>query len=341
MNKHIQHFEDFILYNKRDFILKCLDDILIGSAKYNIKWDGSPSVFVGTDPNDGRFFVSTKSYLNKTPVMFKSIEEIKAATDDAVKIKKMAALFNTFKDNPIKTPMQGDLLWYDGLNKEEIGERSYYTFHPNTIKYAIPANRGPFDSLKTYKMGIAWHTRYSNDKVLYGRSAFDDIKVTDYPDILQFFPIEFRYPLDNSILTRVYISKIKETLKVSTIEKYTVKSIKMIQQKINEYYKSEKYKCIDLYTYLIDIGVSEEVSTLYVYLTLLKENIVDEFNTFYIKDKKLEFFVMTHDSKHVRTNHEGYCINYDEEIVKLVDRREFSRINFSDNYINGWKHKYN
>ena len=76
----MEHIEDNILNGgvngTRQTInfLRALRDMLSGvtSSKVNIsvKWDGAPSIFAGTDPRDGRFFVAKKSIFNKNPKVY-------------------------------------------------------------------------------------------------------------------------------------------------------------------------------------------------------------------------------------------------------------------------------
>jgi len=74
-NVHLEHIEDEILnrgvVGARDAInfLQSLRDMLAGHAqsKVNVttKWDGAPAIFCGTNPENGKFFVGTKSVFNK------------------------------------------------------------------------------------------------------------------------------------------------------------------------------------------------------------------------------------------------------------------------------------
>ena len=76
-NLHLEHLEDdSINYgaiggrNAVNF-LKSIRDMLVGnsSGKVNVsvKWDGAPAIICGTNPENGKFFVGTKSVFNVTP----------------------------------------------------------------------------------------------------------------------------------------------------------------------------------------------------------------------------------------------------------------------------------
>ena len=85
-NLHLEHLEDEILnrgvQGGRDAInfLQALRDMLAGhsSSKVNTttKWDGSPAIFCGINPDNGKFFVGTKGVFNATPKLNYTDEDI-------------------------------------------------------------------------------------------------------------------------------------------------------------------------------------------------------------------------------------------------------------------------
>ena len=85
-NLHLEHLEDEILNfgigGARGAInfLQSLRDMLSGSSRSSVnmtvKWDGAPAIFAGIDPSDGKFFVAKKGVFNKTPLLYKSTQEI-------------------------------------------------------------------------------------------------------------------------------------------------------------------------------------------------------------------------------------------------------------------------
>ena len=61
-NLHIEHPEDTILTGD----LSVLDAFTDGmNNSYSVKIDGSPAIVWGTNPENGKFFVGTKSVFNK------------------------------------------------------------------------------------------------------------------------------------------------------------------------------------------------------------------------------------------------------------------------------------
>ena len=76
-NLHLEHLEDEIFNRGSAGALEAMNFIdslvqMLGSnsrKKMNVtvKWDGAPAIFVGNNPENGKFFVATKSLFNKTP----------------------------------------------------------------------------------------------------------------------------------------------------------------------------------------------------------------------------------------------------------------------------------
>ena len=74
-NVHLEHLEDDVLNNGSSGainalnFLRSLRNMLAGhtGSKMNVttKWDGAPAIFAGVNPENGKFFVGTKSVFAK------------------------------------------------------------------------------------------------------------------------------------------------------------------------------------------------------------------------------------------------------------------------------------
>ena len=168
-NTHMTHIEDKVIYGgvkgTRDAImaLRSLRDMLGGQKDGNVsvKWDGAPAIFAGTDPRDGRFFVAKKGIFNKSPKVYKSDADVDADTSGDLADKLKLALKHC-ANLGIKGVVQGDFLYGPGdIKTKKIKGKSYITFHPNTIVYAIPAGTDMAKQVKAAKIGIVWHTTYT------------------------------------------------------------------------------------------------------------------------------------------------------------------------------------
>ena len=65
-NKHLEHPEDSILQGRRVAIDAIKE--LVTVTKLSVKWDGAPAIVFGTNPENGKFFVGTKSVFNKRKI---------------------------------------------------------------------------------------------------------------------------------------------------------------------------------------------------------------------------------------------------------------------------------
>jgi hypothetical protein len=82
-----EHLEDEILNYGVDGgraalnFLRSLRDMLAGASRSSVsmtvKWDGSPAIFAGIDPDDGKFFVAKKSVFNVNPKLYKTAQDHK------------------------------------------------------------------------------------------------------------------------------------------------------------------------------------------------------------------------------------------------------------------------
>lgn len=193
-NSHIDHVEDSILIDGADgarraiSILRATSEMLAGNApdslNLTVKWDGSPSIFAGTDPRDGKFFVATKSIFNKEPKIFKTTADIDAElSGDLARKMKVALAFLPELD--IDGIVQGDFLFSrNDLATETIQNKQYVTFHPNTIVYAVPTESTPAEMIRRAKIGIALHTKYEGDDFEnLTASSFNPIGLTKTPNV--------------------------------------------------------------------------------------------------------------------------------------------------------------
>ena len=186
-NTHMTHIEDKVLYGgvkgTREAILalKSLRDTFAGEhdGRVSVKWDGAPAIFAGTDPRDGKFFVAKKGIFNKNPKVYKTDADIDADTSGDLNAKLKQALAH-LPALGIRGVVQGDFLFSsDDIQTKKIKGKSYVTFHPNTIVYAVPANTEMAKQIKQAKIGVVWHTSYS------GRT-FETLKASYGVDVSKF-----------------------------------------------------------------------------------------------------------------------------------------------------------
>jgi len=170
-NTHLEHLEDDILNNgvsggnNAINFLHSLKDMLQGRSrrKFNVtvKWDGAPAIFAGTNPDNGKFFVGTKSIFNKTPLINYTNADIDRNHPGGPNSKLKASL-KYFKALGIPGIWQGDLLYTsDDLKTATIDGDDSVIFTPNTITYAVALNSVVGKTIQRSKIGVVWHTSYS------------------------------------------------------------------------------------------------------------------------------------------------------------------------------------
>ena len=179
-----EHLEDNVLNRgvngTRESInfLRSLRDMLAGhsASKINVttKWDGAPAIVCGTNPENGKFFVGTKSVFNKEPKLNytnKDIDENHPGEGLNEKLKIALAFLSKLN---IKGILQGDLLFTKGdIDKQVIDGKPYIVFKPNTITYAVPTDTVMARKMLDAQMGIVFHTSYSGRSMDSLRASFN------------------------------------------------------------------------------------------------------------------------------------------------------------------------
>ena len=172
-NTHLEHLEDDILNNgvrggkNAINFLYSLKDMLQGRSrgKFNVtvKWDGKPAVFAGTNPDNGKFFVGTKSIFNEVPKINYTDADIQANHGHAGGlVDKLKTSLKYFKSLGIPGVWQGDLLYTsDDLKTANVGGDDCVIFTPNTITYAVAVDSVVGKTIQRSKIGVVWHTSYS------------------------------------------------------------------------------------------------------------------------------------------------------------------------------------
>ena len=119
-NTHLEHLEDDIINdgvrggkNAVNFLSALADMLESGSKRkmnVTVKWDGAPAIFCGTNPENGKFFVGTKSIFNKTPKINYTFADVDANHGGGLADKLKASL-QYFPSLNIPGIWQGDLLY--------------------------------------------------------------------------------------------------------------------------------------------------------------------------------------------------------------------------------------
>jgi hypothetical protein len=179
-----EHLEDNILNRgvagARESInfLQALRDMLAGgsASKVNVttKWDGAPAVFCGINPENGKFFVGTKSVFNKDAKLNYTEEDINNNHPSEGLNQKLKMALRYLPKLGIKGILQGDMMFTKGdIKRETIDGESFITFQPNTIVYAVPTGSKLAQSMMAAHVGVVFHTSYTGKTMQDMKASFN------------------------------------------------------------------------------------------------------------------------------------------------------------------------
>ena len=217
-NTHLEHLEDLIFnkgwagaheaLNYIDSLRHMLAEGTGATTQLTVKWDGSPAIICGTDPEDGRFFVGTKSVFAKgTPKRCKSTKDIQQWYGHEPTLSSMLeAALKYLRELSIGGVVQGDLMFTPGdLSVVNVNEEDCYVFTPNTITYAVPVKSHLGQRIAGAQIGIIFHTTYTGETIdtmtaEFGVNVsgftqtknvwFDDATYKDYTGVASLTPSE-------------------------------------------------------------------------------------------------------------------------------------------------------
>ena len=165
--KHITHAEDRALFHGADGFEHAYNALHGAhfhtkqggqSNKLTMKYDGSPAVVYGHNPENGKFFVASKSAFNKNPKLNYTPEDIEQNHGHAPGLveKLKASLQHLPKIAPKSGVYQGDVMFTKpDVKKNDDGSVS---FTPNTITYSTKGDKA--EDVKKAQVGVVTHTKY-------------------------------------------------------------------------------------------------------------------------------------------------------------------------------------
>ena len=200
-NTHLEHLEDEIINNGTQGaktsieFLKSIKKMLQGGkggSNVSVKWDGAPAIFAGTNPENGKFFVGTKSIFNATPKINYTVSDISRNHGGAL-ADKLAVALKYLPSLGIKGVLQGDLLFTDDKKSAVVDGEKSIVFTPNTITYAVPTTSADmYSKIKAAKIGIIFHTSYKG-KTMKGLKASFGASVSGLKNNKNVFYDDARY----------------------------------------------------------------------------------------------------------------------------------------------------
>jgi len=297
-NTHLQHPEDSVLLGKESVqnVIKFLRD---RNSTVTVKWDGAPAIVFGTNPENRKFFVGTKSVFNKVKV------KINYTHADIEKNhgnnQKVAGILHTCLETlpRLEGIYQGDFIGFGGQT----------TFTPNTITYTFDPEH---KDILNCSVVLACHTSYTGDSIKELTASFG---VPFY--LKQNFMSTYFVNTDATSSPRRrrvdYILGLASV--VSNFVKYPdAKEVAQLQIAINKCIRENRpVDCI-----------SGNLLLLFNLITKAKELIMEGLQSVEQVDTIIDFGV-----DYERINHEGFVMSNQYGAFKLVKRQKFSFYNFT------------
>jgi len=288
-NLHLEHPEDMILEgNVKVF------DALYETAHLSLKIDGAPAVVFGTHPENGKFFVGTKSVFNKKKDMIcYSVEDVFKKYDRQTHDSLIRVLVNCLLYLPkIDGIIQADFIGVGGSN----------IYRPNTLEYHFP-------EIVTEKIILAPHTKYTTDSTLLECVAKPLVThLIDTKDVKWIQPT----------VDRVFDGAEPPKINTDNVKFLTAKEAKEAKTAINKLIKDG----VELSDYnLFEILGCNHLANLYQLLIEIKEELID---TFIVYDSPKCYV------EGIQIKGEGFVMTTKYGMIKLIDRPEFAYANFNN-----------
>lgn len=236
-NPHLSHVEDLIIEKGTtggsDALnhIEAFIDMLGGNSKSKLnvtsKVDGSPAIVCGINPENGKFFVGTKSVFSKNSKAAYTLHDIARFFPDEGLASKMRVALKELSALGIRGILMGDLMFTKAdLKKHTVDGEDCVVFKPNTITYAVPLDSELGQHIVGSHLGIVFHTTYTGTslnslKATYGvdlsnlrhtsRVWFKDSKIKDVSGTATFTQAE-TYEIETLVSeARKELSKIDST----------------------------------------------------------------------------------------------------------------------------------
>tara|TARA_B100001094_G_C18101181_1_gene755860 strand:- start:377 stop:1270 length:894 start_codon:yes stop_codon:yes gene_type:complete len=287
-NTHLEHPEDLILTGDLDAIRAMYDS----DSHISMKIDGAPAIVWGTNPNNGKFFVCTKSAFNKKKIkLCYSIDDIFDHFGHQMNVFEI--LSYCFKYIPRTDKVyQGDWM---GFGRTEFVK-------PNTLVYE-------FNEKVMQKIIIAPHTEYTIKGEMWEAEA---------------------HPLKEYFNDTAIIKWVQPSVdRISSVFDMTDIDTKSIQFMTDKEASAAKIKINALIRDGVDLTDSELLDVLgCIYLVNIYQMVIemkeDLLDSLIVHDAPNSFLPCG-----LRCKGEGFVISNDYGMMKLVDRTVFSHANMT------------
>jgi hypothetical protein len=371
--KHLEHAEDHIIHGGDEGVAHAADNLedlhtlLSGGkpkSKITTKYDGSPSVVFGVNPENGKFFVASKSAFNKNPKINYTDQDIENNHGHAPGLvaKLKAALAHLPKVMPAKGGVyQGDFLYEKPDVEEENGKLK---FAPNTITYSANKDSAQGRKIAASDIGFVVHTQYKGKRLDDMKAGFD----VDHSKFKQDPAVNLVNPEVNDLSNTRYTPQLRAAYqehKTNALEAYqdttsdTFARLAKHDQHLKPYINSTvrdgttpsvkgyldslfRRRDIEVSKVKSQAGKDKKAAAYNELIDQVNDNHDDFDNAFKLhhhlqkaKDTLVQALGNPTEFEHTvggkQVKPEGFVSIRNGRPTKLVDRAEFSRLNFANN----------
>mgnify|MGYP007063691994 CR=1 FL=1 len=295
-NRHLEHPEDAILNEGRAGFYNVLDFLEQQKSKVTVKYDGSPAIVWGINPENNKFFVGTKSVFNKVRVKINYTHyDIEVNHGD---IPAVASILHMCLEKlpRVEGVYQGDFIGYGG-GKD-------YT--PNTITYKL-------DDIVREDIIVAAHTTYNGDTIKDMCASFGCDPIAS--EEVKFLDTSARFK-SRSYRIGLYIAAARVAAK--WIKFPTEEQGRQLKTYINSYIRMGLP--LDAAKIGKETKFDKSLFQLYNFIIEIKNMIMEGIDS----NEDIDCFL--DDEK---SDHEGFVLSNEYGTYKLVNREQFSYANFN------------
>ncbi|WVX87545.1 hypothetical protein EniLVp02_0206 [Vibrio phage EniLVp02] len=346
VNGRSLHLEDAIPHLSESVIMTLPEQL--SAATVSVKWDGAPAVVFGV--YRGSHIVATKSFFNKTPVFYTSLEEIGSDPKLSHEMKLILGKVYDYTlpfidDNP--GLYMADLLYHGGADMNLIQGERYAVAHSNVLAYAAPLDTPTGKRWMSTDIGLAVHTRIDP---VHGKFPIEDGAIFERTDPLVWYAPKYQVKIPEIDL-REWVNELPST----RVVRWVGEMQSVVMPYCNSFVRNGKplteatgaglmHSLHQAKGRLLEQSTYSEPSDAALGLYLqsyaeLYEMKNDWLGRFEVVDSDVKTFYQEPLRGHyVPTGHEGFVIESGSlRGVKLVNRDVFSKLNFSSTAcVRGW-----
>ena len=296
---HLEHPEDSILNGDLTVL-----DWFTASGDLSVKVDGAPAIVWGIHPENGKFFVGTKSVFNKKKIKIcYTQEDVFALYDEATHATLIEILCACLKYLP---RYDGDQFIYQG---DFIGFGGSTEYTPNTITYQFP-------EVVRHNIIVAPHTQYETSTTIQDAVAYPiqcRLANTDF--------VKFVQPLAYIVHDQESFADVEE---IVSFARQMATTVAFVSDKQAAKIKKQLNACIRSGDAIIaqtfeDFDCDPNLIGLWALVKSIKEDCL-----FLCRNQGPAAYL-----GYDRIDAEGYCLFNEFGMFKLVNREVFSYANFN------------